>query len=167
MGNCNCNCADQEEDTKIVLESHVVAPKKNNKLQAKNKFALLDDSQNSELNVMSYQKERNMVVGTSTNGTNGNETIETYDEAPNRNQNEGEQMIIKDEEEDQLNEVVCDDAQVVEHIQGQNKVAMELKRIHETKEEVVVEDVVITDIHMNEFVDTYEGGKFNILFKKI
>lgn len=35
---------------------------KNNKLQAKNKFALLDDSQNSELNVMSYQKERNMVV---------------------------------------------------------------------------------------------------------
>lgn len=45
-------------------------------------------------------------------------------------------MIIKDEEEDQLNEVVCDDAQVVEHIQGQNKVAMELKKFMKQKKKL-------------------------------
>lgn len=152
MGNCQCDCSSPEEDTKIVLESQVVAPKKNNKLQAKNKFALLDDSQSSELNVMTYQKEKTLQVETTAN-SNTIQNNETVEEVPNEN-NDGQQIVIKDEVEEEINEIVCDDAHPNEQIQALNKVATEVKRSNVEKEELVVEEV-----HMNEFVDTYEGGK--------
>lgn len=159
MGNCQCDCSSPEEDTKIVLESQVVAPKKNNKLQAKNKFALLDDSQSSELNVMTYQKEKSLQVETNAN-SNTIQNNETVEEVPNENNNDGQQIIIKDEEEE-IHEIVCDDAHPNEHIQALNKVATEVKRSNVEKEELVVEELVVEEVHMNEFVDTYEGGKCN------
>ena len=81
---------------------------------------------------------------------------ETVEEVPNENNNDGQQIVIKDEVEEEIHEIVCDDAHPNEQIQALNKVATEVKRSNvEEKEELVVEEV-----HMNEFVDTYEGGKY-------